>query len=194
MNHKNIVKQMKRMNQANCSQTAEMLAQLHLIKIKGGEIKSYYKTYWETLYMTIDLIVKSKPILENHISVISNTAVFDLLEDEDFYIKYHQVFVILKPIKKLTNCLEARTANLADIFIDEITNNDGTNNLNDINKSEILESLILNIADSVDLMLPEFLASGDAIFSSEPITNWARDIAVGNMNYNSIKLAHQMVL
>ncbi|CAG8765972.1 13764_t:CDS:2 [Dentiscutata erythropus] len=74
----------------------------------------------------------------------------------------------------------------------EITNNDRTNNLDDINESEILESLILNIADSVDLMLPEFLASGDAIFSSEPVR--ARNVAVGNMNYNPIELARQMVL
>ncbi|CAG8595618.1 22170_t:CDS:2 [Dentiscutata erythropus] len=74
-------------------------------------------------------------------SVLSNTAIFDLLEDEDFYI-----------------------------------------------------NLILNIADSVDLILPEFLASGDAIFSSEPIINWARDVAVGNMNYNPIKLVYQIVL
>jgi len=50
-------------------------------------------------------------------SVISNTAVFDLLEDEDFYIKCRQVSVILKPVKELTNCLEAKTANLADVFI-----------------------------------------------------------------------------
>ncbi|CAG8794853.1 16686_t:CDS:1, partial [Dentiscutata erythropus] len=31
---------------------------------------------------------------------------------------------------------------------DENTNNDETNNLNDINESEILKSLMLNIADS----------------------------------------------
>ncbi|CAG8826724.1 3282_t:CDS:2, partial [Cetraspora pellucida] len=39
------------------------------------------------------------------------------------------------------------------------------------NESEYLESLILNIADLVDLMLTECLASGDAIFSLESVTN-----------------------
>ncbi|CAG8642914.1 20684_t:CDS:2 [Dentiscutata erythropus] len=107
------------------------------------------------------VLFHGKEILENHMSVISNTAVFDLLEDEDFYIKCHQISVILKPVKELTNCLEAKTANLADVFI--------------------------------DLILTEFLASGDTIFSSEPVTNnWARD--VGNMSYDPIELACQIVL
>lgn len=42
---------------------------------------------------------------------------FNLLQNEDFYIKCRQISVILKPVKELTNCLEARTANLADVFI-----------------------------------------------------------------------------
>ncbi|CAG8781952.1 12937_t:CDS:2, partial [Cetraspora pellucida] len=74
---------------------------------------------------------------------------------------------------------------------DENTNNGRTSDLEDINGSEDLENLTLNIADSVDLALPEFLASGDAVFSSEPVTtNRARN--VGNMNYNPIELARQM--
>ncbi|CAG8777851.1 24020_t:CDS:2, partial [Cetraspora pellucida] len=56
-------------------------------------------------------------ILENHLSAISNTMVFNLLQNKDFYIKCCQISVILKPVKELTNCLEARTANLADVFI-----------------------------------------------------------------------------
>ncbi|CAG8656521.1 10126_t:CDS:2 [Cetraspora pellucida] len=76
---------------------------------------------------------------------------------------------------------------------DENTNNGRTSDLEDINGSKDLESLTLNIADLVDLALPEFLASGDAVFSSEPVTtNQARNI--GNMNYNPIELARQMVL
>ena len=56
-----------------------------------------------------------------------------------------------------------------------------------------LESLTLNIADSVNLALPEFLASGDMVFSSEPVTiNRPRN--VGNINYNPIELARQMAL
>ena len=76
---------------------------------------------------------------------------------------------------------------------DENTDNGKTNNLDDINESEYFESLTLNIADLVDLTLTEFLASGDAVFSLEPVTtNRARD--VGNMSYDPIELARQMVL
>ncbi|CAG8776682.1 8425_t:CDS:2, partial [Gigaspora rosea] len=75
---------------------------------------------------------------------------------------------------------------------DENTNNDETNNLDDINESEYLEGLTLNIADSVDLTLTEFLASGNAIFSSEPvITNRARN--VGNMDYDPIELTRRQM-
>ncbi|CAG8593408.1 31732_t:CDS:1, partial [Gigaspora margarita] len=59
--------------------------------------------------------------------------------------------------------------------------------LDNINKSKYLESL-LNTADSVDLILTEFLAYGNAIFFLEPITtNQARD--VDNMSYDPIELA-----
>ncbi|CAG8758899.1 21640_t:CDS:2 [Cetraspora pellucida] len=75
---------------------------------------------------------------------------------------------------------------------DENTNNGVTNNLDNTNESKDLERLTLNIADSVDLVLLEFLVSGDAIFFSDSVTtNWARD--VGNINYNPIELACQMV-
>ncbi|CAG8778578.1 12370_t:CDS:1, partial [Ambispora leptoticha] len=56
-------------------------------------------------------------ILENHASAISNITVFNLIQDENFYIKCRQISTILKPIKELTNCLEAKMANLANTFI-----------------------------------------------------------------------------
>ncbi|CAG8854999.1 27417_t:CDS:2, partial [Gigaspora margarita] len=71
--------------------------QLCMMKIKDREIKSYCKTHWGTLFTTVDSIVKFKPILENHVSVISNAVVYDLLLDEDFYIKCRQISVVLKP-------------------------------------------------------------------------------------------------
>ncbi|CAG8810259.1 1062_t:CDS:2, partial [Racocetra persica] len=50
----------------------------------------------------------------------------------------------------------------------------------------------LNIANLVNLTLPEFSEVGNAIFSSEPVLfNQSRDI--DNMNYNPIQLAHQMI-
>jgi hypothetical protein len=43
--------------------------------------------------------------------------VFDLLQNEEFYSKCRQIASILKPIKELTNILEAPNANLAECFI-----------------------------------------------------------------------------
>ncbi|CAG8743048.1 10517_t:CDS:2, partial [Gigaspora rosea] len=187
-------------------------------------------------------------ILENHMSVISNAAVFDLLEDEDFYMKCHQISVILKPVKELPNCLEAKTANLADIFIGHglkravldkiyetaaliwndlhyseelctqllvemriedmakirsyyLSNSDKKLQLYDknLNNEELYESIntsmvtydlpvLETLDDNIDNgeTNEKFLASGDAIFSSEPVTtNRARD--EGNMNYDPIE-------
>ncbi|CAJ0768345.1 17347_t:CDS:2, partial [Entrophospora sp. SA101] len=97
------------------------LKQLKVMKIEGGEIKSYTKTRWGSFCMTVDSIIRSKPvfdwILDNYPSVISNDNVFNYLQNEDFYMKCRQIFSILKPIKELTNILEARSANLADCFI-----------------------------------------------------------------------------
>ncbi|RHZ65590.1 hypothetical protein Glove_314g43 [Diversispora epigaea] len=95
--------------------------QLYVMKIKGGEIQSYCKTRWGTLYNTTDSLVRSKPvfywILDNHSEVITNRNVLSLLQDEEFYSRYYQIASILKPVKELTNIFESRTANLADYFI-----------------------------------------------------------------------------
>ncbi|CAJ0760119.1 24260_t:CDS:2, partial [Entrophospora sp. SA101] len=65
--------------------------QLKAMKIKGGEIKSYTKTRWGSFCMTVDSIIRSKPvfdwILDNYPSVISNDNVFNYLQNEDFYMK-----------------------------------------------------------------------------------------------------------
>ncbi|RHZ82232.1 hypothetical protein Glove_110g41 [Diversispora epigaea] len=95
--------------------------QLNIMKIKGGEIQSYCKTRWGTLYTTADSIIRSKPvfnwILENHPQVITNKNVFTLLQNEEFYFNCYQIASILKPVKELTNIFEARNANLANCFI-----------------------------------------------------------------------------
>ncbi|CAG8453161.1 10887_t:CDS:2 [Racocetra fulgida] len=56
-------------------------------------------------------------IKENYPEVILNTNVFDLLQNEEFYSKCCQIAFILKPIKELTNILEAPNTNLAECFI-----------------------------------------------------------------------------
>ncbi|CAG8523073.1 8116_t:CDS:2 [Cetraspora pellucida] len=42
---------------------------------------------------------------------------FDLLQNEEFYSKCHQIASILKLVKELTNILEARNTDLAECFI-----------------------------------------------------------------------------
>ncbi|KAF0491199.1 hypothetical protein F8M41_021872 [Gigaspora margarita] len=67
---------------------------------------------------------------------------------------------------------------------------DKVDNLDSIDENIDLEDFYstLNIADLVNLTLPEFLAIGDAIFSSEPVvTHQLRDTS--NMNYDPIELA-----
>ncbi|CAG8785867.1 14851_t:CDS:1, partial [Racocetra persica] len=56
-------------------------------------------------------------ILENRTKIISNNNVFGLLQNKEFFLKYRQIASILKPVKELTNILEARNANLAECFI-----------------------------------------------------------------------------
>ncbi|RHZ83214.1 hypothetical protein Glove_99g229 [Diversispora epigaea] len=86
-----------------------------------GEIQSYCKTRWGTLYTTTNSITQSKPVFylitENHPEVITNIKVYTLLQNEEFYSNCYQIASILKPVKELTNVLEARDANLADCFI-----------------------------------------------------------------------------
>ena len=38
--------------------------QLKIMKIKGGEIKSYSKTRWGSFYVTTDSIIRSKPVFD----------------------------------------------------------------------------------------------------------------------------------
>ncbi|KAF0521014.1 hypothetical protein F8M41_015950 [Gigaspora margarita] len=67
---------------------------------------------------------------------------------------------------------------------------DEVDNLDSIDENVDLEDShsTLNIADLVNLMLPKFSATEDAIFSSElVVTHQLRD--TGNMNYDPIELA-----
>ncbi|CAG8839274.1 21461_t:CDS:2, partial [Gigaspora margarita] len=173
--------------------------QLHIMKIKGGEIKSYCKTHWGTLFTTVDSIVKSKPvfdwILENHVSVISNAAVYDLLLDEDFYIKCHGLKKIaldkiyetaaslwsnLHYSKELCKqlLLEMRSWKRKVDPYNIFYNSTHEMPIKYIDENVDLENSHsnLNIANLVNLTLPEFLATGDAIFSLElVVTHQLRD-------------------
>ncbi|CAG8800699.1 27365_t:CDS:2, partial [Gigaspora margarita] len=117
---------------ASCNSVLEFFNRSHIanshykeqmvaIKIKGGAIQLYTKTRWGSLYTTTDSIIRSKPVfdwlLENCTEIISNNNVFGLLQNEEFYSKCHQIASILKPVKELTNILEACNADLAGCFI-----------------------------------------------------------------------------
>ncbi|CAG8840851.1 6198_t:CDS:1 [Gigaspora margarita] len=95
--------------------------------------------------------------------------------------------------KNLNNRELSESINTSMVTYDLLETLDDNTNNSETNESEYLEDLTLNIADLVDLMLTKFLASGDAIFSSEPITtNRAKDI--GNMIYDSSELAHRQIV
>ncbi|CAJ0749912.1 12165_t:CDS:2, partial [Entrophospora sp. SA101] len=100
---------------SNCSMILKFFQSSHIAH-------GYYQEQLKAMKIKgVDSIIRSKPvfgwILDNYPSVISNDNVFNYLQNEDFYMKCRQIFSILKPIKELTNILEARSANLADCFI-----------------------------------------------------------------------------
>ncbi|CAG8822469.1 23254_t:CDS:1, partial [Cetraspora pellucida] len=56
-------------------------------------------------------------LLENRTEIISNSNMFGLLQNEEFFSKCHQIASILKLVKELTNIIEVCNANLAECFI-----------------------------------------------------------------------------
>ncbi|CAG8496436.1 2986_t:CDS:2 [Racocetra fulgida] len=126
-------------------------------------------------------------LLENRTEIISNNNVFDLLQNEEFFSKCCQIASILKLVKELTNILEARNASLAECFIDsEIDDNDNDNHSLTDN---------LNLSQLVDLTLPEFLSTNNALFESaiNRLSSYERAYNLENRDYDPIRLAQQIM-
>ncbi|CAG8849879.1 8646_t:CDS:2, partial [Gigaspora margarita] len=141
---------------ANCNSILEFFNRSHIanghykeqmaaMKIKGGEIQTYTKTRWGSLFIITDSIIQSKPVFDwlinNYPEVISSNNIFNLLQNEEFYSKCRQIASILKPVKELTNILEASNANLAECFIGLIKL---ATNINRIDTTNQWKTLMIN--------------------------------------------------
>ncbi|CAG8810965.1 12160_t:CDS:2, partial [Cetraspora pellucida] len=133
-------------------------------------------------------------ILENYPEVISNTNVFELLQNEEFYSKCCQIAFILKPIKELTNILEASNTNLAECFIGLIRLATEIAEESNDNIQQILTDN-LNINRIVDLSLPEFLSINNILFESaiNRLSSYERGYNSENREYDPINLAQQII-
>ncbi|CAG8755942.1 ribonuclease H-like domain-containing protein [Rhizophagus irregularis DAOM 181602=DAOM 197198] len=91
------------------------------MKIKGGGLQTWVKTRWGSLFMTMDALLRARPvfdwILREHANSITNNEVAALMEDESFFSICRSVRSIWKPIKECINLLEANEATLSDCFI-----------------------------------------------------------------------------
>ncbi|RHZ55150.1 hypothetical protein Glove_420g87 [Diversispora epigaea] len=176
--------------------------QLNIMKIKGGEIQSYYKTRWGTLYTIADFIIRSKPvfnwILENHPQIITNKNVFTLLQNEGFYFNCYQITSILKPVKELTNILEARNTNLADCFIGLIKLGAKINQIQQGNQwksiiisnyNRCLEEFINNINILAYWLHPLYRDNSEesCLNLLMEMRSWKRKVAPYDLSFNSIQ-------
>ncbi|CAG8738300.1 6672_t:CDS:2 [Gigaspora margarita] len=92
----------------------------YLIKLRSyneSQTGQFMATEIKKVLQDIGLQKFAAILLENHTEIISNSNVFGLLQNEEFYSKCCQIASILKPVKELTNILEARNADLAECFI-----------------------------------------------------------------------------
>ncbi|GBB99039.1 hypothetical protein RclHR1_00340030 [Rhizophagus clarus] len=89
------------------------------MKIKSEGLETWCQTRWGSLYMTTNSILLARPVFDwvEHPGVISNSVVYNLLNDENFFITCRQVRSIWAPIKECINILEADSASLTDCFI-----------------------------------------------------------------------------
>ncbi|CAG8516462.1 445_t:CDS:2 [Funneliformis mosseae] len=56
-------------------------------------------------------------ILLEHNSIITNSNIYLLIQDNEFFMKYHYICSIWIPIKECINIVEAKSASLTDCFM-----------------------------------------------------------------------------
>ncbi|CAB4488906.1 unnamed protein product [Rhizophagus irregularis] len=73
-----------------------------------------------SLYATTDSILRARPVFDwillEHHNIISNSDIYSLMQDEEFFTTCHQIRSVWTPIKECINILEAKSASLADCF------------------------------------------------------------------------------
>ncbi|CAB5360578.1 unnamed protein product [Rhizophagus irregularis] len=94
------------------------------MKINIERLQIWCKTRWGSLYMTADSILRAHPVFDwillEHNGIVTNSNVYLLIQDEEFFTNCHHIRSIWAPIKECINILEAKSASLADCFVQMI--------------------------------------------------------------------------
>ncbi|EXX77286.1 hypothetical protein RirG_025190 [Rhizophagus irregularis DAOM 197198w] len=109
----------------NSHQGSAILAQgLKDMKINIERLQIWCKTRWGSLYMTADSILRVRPVFDwillEHNGIVTNSNVYLLIQDEEFFTNCRHIRSIWAPIKECINILEAKSASLADCFVQMI--------------------------------------------------------------------------
>ncbi|CAB5360709.1 unnamed protein product [Rhizophagus irregularis] len=109
----------------NSHQGSAILAQgLKDMKINIERLQTWCKTRWGSLYMTADSILRARPVFDwillEHNGIVTNSNVYLLIQDEEFFTNCRHIRSIWAPIKECINILEAKSASLADCFVQMI--------------------------------------------------------------------------
>ncbi|CAG8761085.1 18622_t:CDS:2, partial [Rhizophagus irregularis] len=109
----------------NSHQGSAILAQgLKDMKINIERLQTWCKTRWGSLYMTADSILRVRPVFDwillEHNGIVTNSNVYLLIQDEEFFTNCRHIRSIWAPIKECINILEAKSASLADCFVQMI--------------------------------------------------------------------------
>ncbi|POG72416.1 ribonuclease H-like domain-containing protein [Rhizophagus irregularis DAOM 181602=DAOM 197198] len=94
------------------------------MKINIERLQIWCKTRWVSLYMTADSILCARPVFDwillEHNGIVTNSNVYLLIQDEEFFTNCLHIRSIWAPIKECINILEAKSASLADCFVQMI--------------------------------------------------------------------------
>ncbi|CAG8723620.1 14146_t:CDS:2, partial [Funneliformis mosseae] len=109
----------------NSHQGSAILAQgLKDMKINIERLQTWCKTRWGSLYMTADSILRARPVFDwillEHNGIVTNSNVYLLIQDDEFFMKCRHIRSIWAPIKECINIVEAKSASLADCFVQMI--------------------------------------------------------------------------
>ena len=92
-----------------------------ILKINGGNLKTYCETRWTSMYETASSVSRLQAALEyvllNHSDEITSKAVKRIIRNSEFFINVNKLTEVLKPIKTVITLLESANTNLADCLI-----------------------------------------------------------------------------
>ncbi|GBB92451.1 hypothetical protein RclHR1_20050001 [Rhizophagus clarus] len=119
---------------------------LRNMKISGGRLQTYVMTRWGSLFNSVDSILRARPVFDWIIrekpEIITSIQVKNQLKNNEFFSMGQTVARIMEPIKDCILKLEARTATLADYYIQMLKL---AATINRIPSSNTLRSAIIGI-------------------------------------------------